>query len=285
MKNKSRLTSLIRKLICMQIMLGLFYIPCYGYADDYFQIKAPRYIQGKADTEGTLYTSASDPEVCRVFLKNLRYFARRNEPLSCGQPVAPMLTNNIKPVEWEDLDPDQYSKLLWDIVSDSRFHYDDATKKKIFSDISERIRKKLKLFRRAKLDIKGIPYYRDDPSSPLANTEQPFQIVELAENVIDSDNPRECESRRGRKWKDSDNGRAFYIAKMDLSGFIDNMGSVADGFEGIINHLWLINGNLYGEGYSETGEVQLSQLTLKPVVIFEPVCAYWFDEKTKKENK
>ena len=82
---------------CCLAMLSLSGMACAG---DYVFVPHPVYYPDRADFEGEFSEPVKDPNVCSLYLKNLRYFVKRNLSMSCGQPVAPTLTEKIKPVEW-----------------------------------------------------------------------------------------------------------------------------------------------------------------------------------------
>jgi hypothetical protein len=85
-------------------------------ADDYLLDPAPVYYQGTAHVE-TQYEKPVDPDVCKLYLKNLRFFAKQNAPMSCERPIAPQLQEQLRNVEWENLDPSKYPDLFQAMVT------------------------------------------------------------------------------------------------------------------------------------------------------------------------
>ena len=100
------LTKSARSIVVVGVCgLVFMFSEAFSMADDYRWIESP-------PPEGDQQLMPVDPKICKCYEKNLRYFARRNTPMSCERPVAPCLKNRIKKVEWEDLDPDQYPDLF-----------------------------------------------------------------------------------------------------------------------------------------------------------------------------
>src|SRR5258706_3856459 len=91
-----------------------------GCADEYRLDPEPLYTQGTAHTK-TPFSPPTDPKVCGVYLQNLRYFARRDAPMSCKRPIAPSFKNQIQEAAWEDLDPRAYPVLFKALVARHNF--------------------------------------------------------------------------------------------------------------------------------------------------------------------
>jgi hypothetical protein len=172
------------------IFIFIFIYPILVLADDYHWIKSP-------DPGGDMQLIPVDPKICKVYEENLRYFAKRNVPMSCNRPIAPHLKDRIKKVEWEDLDPDRYPALFRAMVT---FHkYLPRTGESIIqrdlkyirTDIANRVR----VFRRAKLSLVGrihVQAYSNEP--------EPYWIVQYGVNDISLTNPDKafkCKSSRG----------------------------------------------------------------------------------------
>jgi hypothetical protein len=89
-------------------------------ADDYRLDPKPEYSQG-SEHELMPFDSPSDPELCGIYLKNIRYFAKKNSPMSCETPVWSQLKDRIQHVEWEDLDPNKNEELFEALVAKRTF--------------------------------------------------------------------------------------------------------------------------------------------------------------------
>ena len=150
--------------------LALISLSSITMADDY------RWIESD-NPEGDQQEMPVDPKICKCYEKNLRYFARRNTPMSCERPIAPCLKNRIKKVEWEDLDPDQYPGLFRAIATSG--HYspgtDEAIIERDLKSVRERIANKVWVFRRAKLSLVGRIRYQAYSADP-----EPYWIVSTA---------------------------------------------------------------------------------------------------------
>lgn len=134
-----------------------------SYADDYVLDHAPKEM---IDWNWEKYKKPRDKEVCSLYLQNLQYFARRNEPLSCGQPIAPMLKDKIKPAEWENLDPEKHLDLYKAIVREAWANPGEFSQKELehaWRDIKEGS----VVFRRLKFDLKGSPGVEEGSNQPL----------------------------------------------------------------------------------------------------------------------
>ena len=100
---------------CKALLVLLAWLSWCGLAsaDDYEMDPSPGYVERYVQLD----ESARYPKDCALYLQNLRYFARRTVPLSCGQPIAPNLAKQIRVPQWENLDPDQYSDLFRELAS------------------------------------------------------------------------------------------------------------------------------------------------------------------------
>lgn len=93
---------------------GILFLP--AHADDYRLDAKPQYTTGTAHTVMDFETP-SDPDACEIYLRNIRYYARLNTPMSCERPIAPQYKANIQMVEWENLSPAEYPELFAAIIS------------------------------------------------------------------------------------------------------------------------------------------------------------------------
>jgi len=159
-------------------------------ADDYRWTESP-------DPAGDEQYIPVDPKICKLYEENLRYFAKRNTPMSCNRPIAPHLKDRIKQVEWEDLDPDRYPALLQAIAT--RNQYSPGTGEDIIQRdlklIRANIANKVRVFRRAKLSLVGRTQDQAYSAAP-----EPYWIVQYGPNDISPNNPDsfyKCEPRRG----------------------------------------------------------------------------------------
>jgi hypothetical protein len=155
----------------------VFMFSGFSMADDY------RWIESD-NPEGDQQEMPVDPKICRCYEKNLRYFARRNTPMSCERPIAPHLKERIKEVEWEDLDPDQYPDLFRAIATSG--HYspgtDEAIIERDLKNIRAWIADKVWVFRRAKLSLVGRIQSQAYSAPPEA-----YWIVQYGPNDISPD--------------------------------------------------------------------------------------------------
>jgi len=270
------------------IVIGIFLYTTQSHADDYIRDLHPY-----ADNGAVPYEHAEDPQVCDLYLQNLRYFVKRKLPLSCGQPVAPTLANIIKPVEWENLDPDQYPELFKELVRAN--HYMDApdapgdksklSDEKIYKDEREEVKKGIKVFRRANLTLKGYLILEHDKYGnriPPQN-ESNFQIVQLGFDVITLKNSPypllDCANHKNRSMNPSQ--RVFklqsYFVTNDLMKIYTGIGDYSGG----VTDFFVINNKLYAEDFDEYGNVEISQLssTKKYGIGFDSVCLYHFKHR------
>jgi hypothetical protein len=184
------LTKSARWMVAALCGLVFMFSGAFSMADDYRWIKSP---PGEDDQQ----LMPVDSKICRCYEKNLRYFARRNTPMSCEHPIAPCLKNRIKKVEWEDLDPERYPDLFRAIATHGK--YLPGTGEDIIQRHLKYVRadiaSKVKVFRRAKLSLVGRIQYQAYSAPP-----EPYWIVQYGVNDISPDNPRKasrCKPRRG----------------------------------------------------------------------------------------
>ncbi|MES2365693.1 MAG: hypothetical protein V4563_07370 [Pseudomonadota bacterium] len=271
----------------MALWLCMILLSSLAYADDYVLDPNPKNYSGRADFEGEPFESAQDPKVCALYLQNLRYFASHNLPMSCGQPVAPYLTNKIKPVQWENLDPEKYPD-LFKAVAAKVFPPRSSDSKPYPSETQlllerERVRKGVMVFRRAKLNLKG---YLAFPPTNLPS-EKTYQIVQFGFNVTDPANPEprmRCEQRVGRVLPAiHENELSFFIVSKNLSELYGELYDLQLGYQSYVN-LWLINGQPYGEQYDDKGSVLLSELESKTIVHLERVCLFHYKKPLNKDH-
>lgn len=277
------------------LLFSIGMLSFFAYADDYDYVRDPApsvYLNGVPVDD---YSTANDPQVCNLYLKNLQYFARRNEPLSCGQPVAPILKGQIQPVEWENLDPDKYPELFLAVVKTFPRLYLALSGTPKDEEAVAFMRKAIMdgsvVFRRAKLALKGFPAdIRRAQEIEPSKTETPFQIVEYGYDVTDPKDRaplflyKPCKPGRGRRMDRAvqDERMRFYIVSEDLRHLYGRL----DWFAADVTTLWVVNGTPYGEFFDESGDVQFSQFQLQPrqAVGVEPICLFHLHEKRIKDN-
>lgn len=278
----SRCSAKMNKLII--VIFGWFALSIVSivHANDYVLDPNPRNYSGKADLEGKPFESAKDPKACTLFLKNLRYFARKNMPMSCGQPIAPLLASKITPAEWEDIDPEKYPDLFKSLVTEvfpPRLLEDKTyPTEEDLSSWRKSVRDGSIVFRRARLALKAHLLL---PSREPTKEALSFQIVQFGSNVTDPANPNSawrCEQSLGRAMPPS-NGYLlrFFVVSENLSESYNELTDLQLGYSGFsYSDLWLINGQLYGELYDDKGNVLLSEIRLDPAVQFERVCLFHY---------
>lgn len=250
-------------------------------ADDYLLDPAPKEM---IDWNWEKYKKPRDKEVCSLYLQNLQYFARRNEPMSCGQPIAPMLKDKIRKVEWENLDPDQYPDLFKAVIKVVRTSGEEPSDKEMKWRRME-IKERGVVFRRLKFDLKGSPGVEEGSNRPLP--EQELSIVQFGSDVTNPSNPDSvdrCHPRQGRVMETTLNTelRLFVVSK-DLSHIFGNLWDWR-GYTG--QNLWLIKERIYGEFYDEQADVKLTELRTTDFgnhLVLEPVCLYHFKKTSHKE--
>jgi hypothetical protein len=234
-------------------------------AGDYVLAPLPEAYPDRSDFEGELSEPLKDPKACALYLQNLRYFAKQNLPMSCGQPVAPSLLSKIKPVEWENLDPDTYPELFKQLArkvfSSGHSEEKDFPSETNLSPLRERVRRGVMVFRRAKLELKG-----DIALPPLHKpVQRVFQVVQFGFSVTDPVNPEpawRCAQHAARIMPmDHEYSLQFFEASEDLRESYGDMSDLQQGFaNSSYSNLLLINDRAYGELYDAKGTVLLSEV-------------------------
>lgn len=261
------------------ILFGWLALGTLSHAGDYVFDPNARNYEGRADLHGEPFKKPQDMEVCPLYLQNLRYFAENNLPMSCGQPVAPKLASKIKPVQWENLDPQKYPELFKEVVK--RVFPPGPSEKGTYpseSDLSswrKAVRTGSVVFRRAKLKMKGYMQF------PPLNVPKPlaFQIVQFGINVTDPANPEKrwrCKEEVGRSMqRHHQTLLRIFVTSQNLE---DSYGELYDSHLGFGPYLtlWIINDRPYGELYDDKGNVLLSEISLKPEVLFERICLFHY---------
>ena len=219
------------------------------------------------------YLKPLDQSVCKTYLENLRYFARRNAPMSCERPVASPLADRIKKIEWEDLDPDRHPELFRALVLHRSGGQD--TSQQTLNLRAEEIRKKHDVFRRAIGVFEGFPAF-EYQTAPKSRSEK-FQIVQYGQNVLDPNNPHpvwRCKPRRGGPQNDATGFLHLYMATEDLSKLIGRLYEPANGTSG--EYIRTIDGRPYIETVLQNGNINLLQLRSSFPAGLESVCFYEF---------
>lgn len=277
----------------------------FARADDYRLMQLPQLGATSEDDMEIPLAKPQDPAVCQTYLQNLRHFARRNVPMACERPIAPALRDRIRRVEWEDLDPQRYSKLFNALTKDFfgriPINIPDDTPhelkiKKMFSWVYEtpvepsgpneyglrRLREKTLVFRRAKLNLQGYPTHYGVNEAPKPVPEA-IHIVQFGNNILDpdySDSYTKCRPVRGAEGADYYSYVRFYVASADFDDLYGPLSTLERGTSG--EYLLLIDGRLYVETMHETAHINLSQININAPVYLEPVCLYEF---TKSEPR
>lgn len=254
----------------------------FSYTDDYVLDPAPKEM---IDWNLEEYKKPRDKKVCSLYLQNLQYFARRNDPMSCGQPIAPMLKDKIKKVEWENLDPEKYPDLFKAIVKVTRTRDKEPSNEELNGRRLE-IREGGVVFRRLKFDLKGSPGVEEGSNRPLPEAD--LSVIQYGYDVTRPDNPQttwRCHPLKGRimpSYTEQTELHLFIVAK-DLSHIFDSLRDWR-GYSG--QNLWLINERVYGEFYDELANVKLTELRKTDFgsqLVLEPVCLYHFKNTSHKE--
>lgn len=252
------------------------------YVADYERDPSPKtYLPAYVNTQdGEPFKQPRDPEVCSLYLQQLRYFARNAIPNSCGQFVAPGLAGHIAKVEWVNLDPRRYHALFEAIISK---HYAAGKRKPTTSEFARAahdIDSKEVVFRRMKLNLSGYP--RLKYGTDVGRPEAAFNLVQYGPNTLDPTNPEKlfrCKLQEGRAIS-AGADMSTYIATADMAKLYWNSVDQLGGGPG--QTYWLINDQLYAEWYDKDGTVTLSELHVKPQIYFEPVCRYHPSPRSKR---
>ena len=255
-----------------------------GYADDYVLDPAPKEM---IDWNWEKYKNPRDKRVCSLYLQNLQYFARRNELMSCGQPIAPMLKDKIKEVEWENLEPEKYPDLAKGIINLIKFNEADVSEKEAVQRVRSFKERSGFVFRRLKFDLKGSPGVEEISQRPLP--EEELSVIQYGNDITRPDNPQttwRCHPQKGRimpSYSDQHQLNLFIVSK-DLKQVYyrlwDSRGNTGQ-------NLWLINERIYGEFYDENANVKLTELRAMDFVkqlVLEPVCLYHLKKTSHTRN-
>jgi len=242
-----------------------------AFADEYRLDPAPTFEQGTALVP-MAYAKSDDPAVCRIYLENLRYYARRNTAMSCERPIAPHLSGTIADVEWENLDPVVHKELFQSVIALASFGK-DATHAAL-SWRTDELRKGVSVFRRARLSLSG--YFDNGNNSPKAVPDG-FQIVQYGINTLDPRNPASnwrCKPRRGGPTSDHSYLK-LYLVSADLKHVHSPLNDYAQGGN-TGQYLRLVNGRPHVEQVLPNGNSVLMQLRTAFPIGLESVCLYLF---------
>jgi len=241
-------------------------------ADEYVLDPSP--MQPSGNKGEVPFEQPADSAVCGLYLENLRYFARRNVPLSCERPIAPHLKDRIQKVEWEDLNQADYPELFRAIAGKHGWNIDRPSEKLPARDISQAIRKTY-VFRRAKLPFRGYPYY-DEPDKP-ASVRQALWYVQFGSNTLDPQNPdpvSRCVPVRGGPPDEIFLNLKLYLVSEDMKTLFDRVYAVQNGGSG--EALRIINRRPYVEAANTGGHITLMEIDRVYPGTLEPVCLFLF---------
>ncbi|MBI4961758.1 MAG: hypothetical protein HY913_00640 [Desulfomonile tiedjei] len=255
--------------------LVFMFFPALTTADDYRWDEAPF-------PEGDRQKYEPDPEICELYEENLRYFAKRNTPMSCERPIAPHLKDRIREVEWEDLDPDRYPDLFLAIATFGAFL--SGTSEEIIQRDLKFIRagipNKVWVFRRAKLSLVGHIRYGE------YGTAEPYWIVQYGPNVISPNNPddaRRCKPTRGGLGGGGYSNLELYIVSQAKHEFTIPM-SVKLGipsYEG--QHLIMIDNRLFVENIDSDATIELDEVNTD-IAAAVAVCVFQFKKSGSSDK-
>jgi uncharacterized protein YecT (DUF1311 family) len=218
--------------------------------DDY------RWIEKPFEEDGEQYIKV-DPKICRCYEENLRYFAKRNTPMSCERPIAPYLKDRIKKVEWEDLNPDDYPDLFRAVATRSRYQTgtaEDVIQRDLKSARRD-VANKIWVFRRAKLSLAGYIRLHEYPAYP-----EPYWIVQYGINDISPNNPKDlwrCKPTRGGG-KQSD--LQLYVASETKQELTEELFVSLGRPSTKGQHLILIDNRLFVENIDQDGWIELDEI-------------------------
>jgi hypothetical protein len=260
--------------LCLCVSLLAIAHGPWALADTYSIDPAPAYSQGTAHISED-YGAPHDPAACDLYLRSLQYSARRNLPMSCDRPVAPLLLDKISRVTWEDLDPDKYPELFRALVAKKRLSWPNpATAAEVDWQRGFLMQKEF-VFQRAKLPLVGRPNFEGENKSTEVRT---FWLVRYGPNTVSVGKRLfHCTPTRGG-FQEVD-FPLVYLATEDLGRLYGNLVSFADG-EGP-RSLLIINGRPYVEEILYDGDIRLSDLLLEFPVILKPACLYHYKRSRK----
>ena len=271
----------LRGVSCALSLLPAALMLCISFAsaaDDYRLHPAPTQPAGSGAVD-IAYDKPDDPQVCGLYLKNLRYWAQSNTPMSCERPVAPALQDRIRVVEWEDLEPVQYKELFEALVS-AISHGRDKNAEAIEHRVGE-VKRKEYVFRRARLSLREFPATLNEAASKSQG--RAFHIVQFGANVTDPKNPHpvwRCTVRRGGPVQDQTGYLKLYVVSQDLRKVIGPLNNPNNGGTG--EHMRLIDRRPYVETAFRNGTVNLMQIRVQSPVILQSVCLYTFKQLNEK---
>jgi hypothetical protein len=240
-------------------------------ADDYRLDPSPTFEQGTAHIPME-FAEPEDPTVCKTYLANLSYYARRNTPMSCERPIAPHLKKVIEEVQWENLDPYVHEGLFRSIIAMASLGRDKT--QAAFEWRVQQLRKGELVFRRAQLSLSG---YFDSADHTPKTTPERFEIVQYGVNVVDTKNPAEvwrCKPQRGGPPHDFGDLNLYLVSEdlKRLHGYLNDY--MRNGNTG--HYLRLVNGRPYVEQVLSNGNSVLMQVRTALPVGLESVCMYLF---------
>jgi hypothetical protein len=252
-------------------LLPIFSV-AFSMADDYRWVESP-------DPGGDQQIIPVDPEICKCYEENLRYFAKRNTPMSCNRPIAPHLKGRIKEVEWEDLDPDRYPDLFRAIATCNK--YLPGTSEDIIQRdlklIRANIAKKVRVFRRAKLSL-----YGNTQVPPHKACHEPYWVVQYGVDDVSPNNPkalRRCEARRGGGIESHLRLYIVSAAKHELTRKLFSHRTSTEG-----QHLRIIDNRLFVENIHPEALIQLNEVDTA-LAWGATVCIFQFEKTVNAEKE
>jgi uncharacterized protein len=211
---------------------------------------------GDLDPDGNYQAIPVDPEICKLYEENLRYFANRNTPMSCNRPIAPHLKKRIKKVEWEDLDPDQYPDLFRATVIWAQYLKGQAEDRiqEALKYARDGTANKVRVFRRAKLSLGG--------RAQIGGNTKPYWLVQYGINDVSPDIPDDvwrCKIKRGDSGHGMGSHLHLYIVSEAKHELIHPLGvSMPPSHEA--QHLIMIDNRLFVENIYRKGRIDLCEI-------------------------
>jgi hypothetical protein len=212
---------------------------------------ADEYRRAFKDDRGQPIPGPRDPTACEIWGKNLNYFAKRNEPLSCARPIAPTLKALTRP-DWRALQPREHIDLLRRL--DRMLFYDlppgmgrEFVEEEWRRRLEERFTEGSVSLKVADLDLNGDGY----PEKVLRYGDLP------------------CEPRRGKP-ATSPGGSHYFVVDPSLA-HLQRVNMLAQGAE-----LVIYEGHVYAEWIGWTGTAFLNKFYGGPPPKVPTVCQMRF---------
>jgi hypothetical protein len=263
--------------LIMSAILGLGVFASSTLAENAAATKIGRYIRvlkrpNFPNDPRSVFKKPDVARLCDLYLQNLNSYASNGISHASFRSIAPHLTNQIRILEWENLDVDEFSALFKEAVSVAVHGGSRPASEQDISDARRLLNKGSWVFRRINKPIVGRVIgvasvngtYRD---VPVPSTPVSHYLVQMGDNPdLGSD----------------DVNKHLFQVPLKLDSVYSEIGTEYWSFIG--SSLIRIHSRLYLLGKNHEGDIELQEFLTDYPTMVETVCYFQFKSISKSRN-